>query len=69
MKHFKDLEACIVLLKALQARGDVEPEQKREIEVTMNEAKRLRRKKDAESCDVYACVRKITESLLSAFFK
>lgn len=69
MKRFKDLEACIVLLKDLQARGDVEPEQKREIDVAINEAKRLRRKKDADSCHVYACVRKITESLLNAFLK
>lgn len=69
MKRFKDLEACIALLRALQARSDVEPEQKRNVEVAINEAKRLRRKRDVDSIDVYACVRKITENLLSAFLK
>jgi hypothetical protein len=69
VKHFKDLETCIALLRALQARSDVEPEQKRNVEVAINEAKRLRRKKDADSSDVYACVRKITESLLSTFLR
>jgi len=69
MTRFKDLEACIALLRALQARSDVEPEQKKRVEAAINEAKRLRRKKNADSCDVYACVRNITESLLSAFLK
>ena len=69
MKRFKDLEACIASLKALQTQGDIEPEQKREIEAAITEARRLRRKQDADSCDVYACVRKITECLLTAFWR
>jgi hypothetical protein len=69
MKRFKDLEACIARLKALQTQGDIEPEQRREIEAAITEARRLRRKRYADSCDVYACVRKITESLLNAFLK
>ena len=69
MKRFKDLQACIALLRALQDRSDVGPEQKRNVEAAINEAKRLRRKKDVDSVNVYACVRRITESLLSAFLK
>lgn len=69
MRRFKDLEACIASLKAVQAQGDIGPEQKREIEAAIAEARRLRRKQHADSCDAFACVRKVTECLLNAFMK
>ena len=67
MQHFKDIDVCLALLRALHARNDIGPKQKRDVETAIEEAKRLRRKRKACYADAYHCVRRITESLLNAF--
>jgi len=70
MNHFKDLEACIAALQAVQAvqaRSDIGPKQKKNVETAIEEAKRLRRRHDAGHSVTYRCVRRITESLINAF--
>jgi hypothetical protein len=68
VKQFKELNACIADLKALLAGNDIGPGQRRDIEMAIEELKCLRRKRDATRVDVYGCVRKIAEKLVSAFF-
>ena len=69
MKHFRDLEAIIAQLRALVAGGNVGPDQKKHVEVALDELRRLRRKPHFTQADVYKCVRRVAESLLKAFFK
>jgi hypothetical protein len=69
MKHYKDIEACLALLRALHAGNDIEPEQKRYVETAIKEAKRLRRKRSGDLAATYRCVRRITENLLCAFLE
>jgi hypothetical protein len=67
MQHFKDIEACIVSLRALHARDDIGPKQKKNVEAAIEEAKQLRRRRVADHAVACRCVRRITESLLRAF--
>lgn len=67
MKQFKDLNASIAHLRAVLARGDVEPEQKQNVEHAIEQLKRLRRKPHCKAADFYRCVREVTEQLLRAF--
>jgi hypothetical protein len=68
MQQFKELNACIASLKALLAGNDIRPEQRRDVEAAIEELKYLRRKRNADGPDVYACVRRVAENLVSAFF-
>ncbi len=67
MKRFKDLDACITALQVVQARDDVGPKQKKDVKTAIEEAKRLRRRHDADHSVTYRCIRRITESLINAF--
>ncbi len=67
MKKSKDLKAITAQLGALVARNDVGPDQKKHIEVALNEIKRIRRKPDITHAEMYSCVRRVAESLLNAF--
>jgi hypothetical protein len=69
VKQFKDLNACIADLKALQAGSDIGPDQKKDVEAAIDELRRLRRKPDAKMTDVYRCVRDIAARLIKAFLK
>lgn len=69
MQQFKDLNACIAELRAVQARSDIKPEQRKNVEAAVEELKRLRRKPHAKTADVYRCVREIAGRLLEAFLK
>lgn len=69
MKESKDLRAINAELKALLARGDVGPEQKKHVEVALEELRRLRRRHGLTRNDVFSCVRTVAESLLNAFHK
>lgn len=69
MKQFKDLNACIAELEALCARGDIKPEQKRNVEAAIEQLRRLRRKPHAKTVDVYRCVREVSSRLIMAFLK
>jgi len=69
MNQSKDLNAVNAQLRALIARDDVGPEQKKYVEMAMNEIKRLRRKPHITQADVYSCVRRVAENLLNAFYK
>ncbi len=68
VKQFKELNASIAALHALLAGGDMRPEQRKNVEAAIEQLKRLRRRPDAKGSDVYACVRQLTERLVSAFF-
>jgi hypothetical protein len=65
----KDLSAITAQLRALIARDDVGPDQKKHVEVALNEIKRLRRRPHVTQRDVYFCVRRVAESLLNAFHR
>jgi len=69
MQKFKDLNACIAELQALQSRSDIGPEQKKNVEAAIEQLRRLRRKPHAKPVDVYRCVREIAKRLLEAFLK
>lgn len=69
MQQFKELNACIAGLKALLAGNDIRPEQRKDVEAAIEELRYLRRKRNADGPDVYACVRRIAESLINAFFR
>ena len=69
MQKFKDINACIADLEAVQARSDIGPEQKKNVEAAIEQLRRLRRKPHAKTCDVFRCVREIAERLLKAFLK
>jgi hypothetical protein len=69
MKHFRDLEAIIAQLRALVAGGSVGPDQKKHVEAALDELRQLRRKPHLTQAVVYKCVRRVAESLLTAFFK
>jgi len=69
MQQFKDINACIADLQAVQARSDIGPEQKKNVEAAIEQLKRLRRKPHAKTVDVYRCVREIAGRLLEAFLK
>ena len=67
MKDFKDLYASIASLRAVLARGDIDQEQKQNVEQAIEQLKRLRRKPHRKLTEVYRCVREITERLIRAF--
>lgn len=69
MKHFKDLRACLALLKAEHAGDDTGPEQKKHIEVAMKLLMVLRRVEHPTRAQVFRYVREITEEIVSAFIK
>jgi hypothetical protein len=69
MKQCKDLRAINAELKALLARSDVGPEQKKHVEVALEELRRFRRRRGPTREDVFSCVRTVAESLLNAFYK
>jgi hypothetical protein len=69
MKQFKDINACVSQLRAIQARSDIGPEQKKNVEAAIRHLKQLTRKPDAKLIDVYHCVREVADSLISAFLK
>lgn len=69
MQKFKDINACIADLEAVQARSDIGPEQKKNVEAAIEQLRRLRRKPHAKTSDVFRCVREIAERLLKAFLK
>lgn len=68
VKQFKELKVSIASLNALLAGGDIKPEQRRHVEEAIEQLKRLRRKADAKRPEIYRCVRRITDELVSAFF-
>jgi hypothetical protein len=69
MHQNKDLRAINAELKALVARGDVDPEQKKHVEKALEELKRFGRKRDPTRADLFSCVRTVAKSLLDAFHK
>jgi len=69
MKKNKDARAIIAQLEALVARSDVGPEQKKHVGVALDELRRLRRKPKFTQEQLFACVRRVSESLLNAFRK
>lgn len=69
MKQFKDVNACIADLRALLARSDIGPEQRKDVEAAIEHLRRLRRKPDATMVDVYRCVRGVASRLIKAFVK
>lgn len=69
VKQFKELNACIAQLRALQAGDDIGPEQKKDVEAAIERLRRLRRKPDAKMPYVYHCIRDIADRLIKAFMK
>ena len=67
MQQFRDVNAVIAELKALAARDDVGPDQKRHVEKAIKALMELRRKPRLAQADVFACVREVAERLLNAF--
>jgi hypothetical protein len=67
MKKFKDLNACISLLKEVGRGNSVSPQKKQAIELVVGEIKKIRRKPNLGSHELYESVRFITEALVRAF--
>lgn len=65
----KDLRASIAHLYALRARSDIEPEQRRLVELAIAQLRKLQRKQDLTKSEVYRCVRVVTEALVKAFLQ
>lgn len=69
MKKFKDLNACIADLEAILSRNDIKSQQKQDVEATIEEVKRIRRKPTLSRPEAFRVVRQITERLIRAFLK
>lgn len=67
MKHLKDVRACLALLRALQARDDIEPRQKKAVGRALDEVLKLRRKPPARK-QTFRAIRLIAEALVEALF-
>ena len=67
MKKVKDLEAVFAQLRALAARGNIEPQQKQLLEQAIETLKRFRRIKSPNKPEIFRCVRDVAEKLLEAF--
>jgi hypothetical protein len=67
MNRVRDLEAVIAQLRALAARGDIEPRQKQLLEQAIERLKQFRRNKNPGKAEVFRCVRDVAEKLLEAF--
>jgi DNA repair ATPase RecN len=68
MKQFRELNASIAALRALLAGSDIRPEQRKHVEEAVQQLRRLRRKTNPRMSDIYRCVRRVTDRLVSAFF-
>jgi hypothetical protein len=64
-----DLKACLANLRELQARSDIEPEQKTAIEVMMGRIRKLARLQNPTRRDVFRCVREVTGLLTKTFLR
>jgi hypothetical protein len=69
MKKFKDLNACIADLEAVLSRNDIKSQQKQDVEATIEEVKRIRRKPTLSRPEAFRAVRQITGRLIRAFLK
>jgi hypothetical protein len=69
MKKFKDLNACIADLEAVLSRNYIKSQQKQDVEATIEEVKRIRRKPTLSRPEAFRAVRQITERLIRAFLK
>ena len=67
MKKFKDLNACISLLRDVGRGNSVSPQKKQAIEHVIGEIKMIRRKPRLGSHECYESVRSITETLIRTF--
>lgn len=65
MKHNRDLQFCMDLLRSMLNRNGSEPEQKRTLEIALMELKRLWRKADPSREQIYRAVRKVAEAILN----
>lgn len=67
MKKQKDLNACISLLKDLQARGGVDPEKATAVGYAVDELEKIRRKPNLKRHELHESVRRLVEKLVQAF--
>lgn len=67
MKKFRDLSACISLLKEVGRGNSVDSQKSKAIEQVIAEIRRIRRKPRLQSHEVHESVRCITETLVRAF--
>lgn len=66
---YKRTKRCIAVMKAVQQRSGLEPEQEQAIEFVILRLKKLNRLKTATNHEVYDCVAEISEELVNAFCK
>jgi hypothetical protein len=67
MKKQKDLNACISLLRDLQARGGVNPEKTEVVGYAVDELETIRRKPNLKRHELHKSVRRLVDKLLQAF--
>lgn len=67
MKKQKDLNACISLLKDLQARGGVDPEKAKAVRYAVDELETIRRKPNLRRHELHESIRRLVEKLVQAF--
>lgn len=69
MKHFKDLNACIVLLQAIHRRNDIEPRMRKRIKAAIDLCREFRRLDHPSRPQTFRYMRNITENLVAAFIE
>ena len=69
MKSDKNLKACIDVLKSLQSRDGIEPEQKEAVARALEKLMELRRHPNIKRQTVFLAVREITEAIIKTFLK
>jgi hypothetical protein len=67
MKKFKDLNACISLLKEVGRGNSIDPQRKQAIEQVIGEVQKIRRKPHLGNHELHESVRIITETLIRIF--
>ena len=69
MKSDKNLKACIDVLKSLQRRDGIEPEQKEAVARALEKLMELRRHPNMKRQNVFLTVREIAEAIIKTFLK
>lgn len=63
------VKTCLAQFTALQARNDLEPEQRQAIEAALSRIKQHARKQNPSRAETFRCIREVSEKLFKAFLR
>lgn len=69
MKKDRDLNAVQSDLQGCCRRGDIDPEQQKDVEAAIEVIKRIRRKSQLSRAEAHAAIREIASKLVQAFLR